>query len=562
MRLFACLLLAAVCVNAGAVIHTKWVIHLEDGIVPEQYASQHGFQYVGPVMDRRYHIFMVPEHGTSKRHNFARDVSVVWAEEQVKRHRLKRFVEDPLFSEQWHLHGSSPSSIDVDLITNYTGGSGVRIAVVDDGLEHAHPEISPNYDAHHSLNLNGGPAGPTDPTPHNSQDGHGTSAASVAAGARHNGHCGHGVAWAASLSGIRLIAEAVDDADEATALSAHSTAIHIYSNSWGPADTGDSMDAPGRLVRETFARFAGEGRGRSGKGLIYVWASGNGRDDTDSCAYDGYAGNPYVNAIGAVDINGRQSWYSEGCANLLAVTPSSGALRGITTADLMGAAGYTPGECTSTFGGTSSAAPLAAGIFALLLEKRPDLTWRDIKWVVAKGATKIDPNNAEWNTNAAGYHHCNAYGFGLLKVQPLMDVLATYRNVPSPQKQVWSPEYRPSSEADAKINARADHGSNYTILMNNTGIAVIEMVVLTLHIAHPKRGDIMISIISPDGTKSVVAPYHNDHHADYPPGGWSYASLHYWGTSYADGVWKIQIIDKLSGTRGRLVWARLGVWGY
>lgn len=539
----------------------KWVIELEHGVNPQDFAQRHGIDYVGDVMDKRYHVFNVKPVSGSKRRTFSRDVSphIVWAEEQVKRMRLKRTV-DPLYQEQWHLHGNSPSSIDVDLLSNYTGGEGVRIAIVDDGLQHTHPEIAANYDDRHSKNFNGGSGGDSDPMPQSSQDGHGTSAAAVAVGVRNNGHCGHGVAYAASVSGIRLIAEPVDDADEATALSAYFTMIQIYSNSWGPADTGTNMDAPGRLVRETFARFAGEGRGRGGKGTIYVWASGNGREETDSCAYDGYAGNPYVNAIGAVDVNGRQSWYSEGCSALIAVTPSSGALNGITTADLMGSAGYTPTECTSTFGGTSSAAPLAAGIIALLLEKRPDLSWRDVKHVIAKGATQIDVNHTDWRTNNAGYHHSNAYGFGLLKVPKLMQVLATYQNVPHPQKQVWSSDIRLQG---AEIHSRADHGSSFLVTMNNTGIEFIEMVVLVIGLTHPTRGSVSINVISPEGVKSNVAPYHNDVHSDYPIEGWSFSSLHFWGDTCSNGNWYVHVTDKLTrGSKGRVQWIRLGIWGY
>lgn len=55
----------------------------------------------------------------------------------------------------------------------------------------------------------------------------------------------------------------------------------------------------------------------------------------------------------------------------------------------MGGAGYDPTECTSNFGGTSSSAPLAAGIIALILEQRPDLTWRDVKHVIAKGSVPV-----------------------------------------------------------------------------------------------------------------------------------------------------------------------------
>lgn len=562
------LLFLFLCLGSGG----RWVVDLKEGVDAHQFALQHGVEYMGTVMDRRYHLFNDPvSHADRTLHGplFTRDTpDIVWAEEQVRRHRFTRpevvsTSSDPLYEQQWHLHGDSPSSIDVDQVSNYTGGRGIVIAIVDDGLQWNHPDLRANYDARHSYNYNSGNSD-TDPSPRSSQNGHGTSAAGVAGAVRHNGVCGHGVAFAAKIAGLRLIAEPVDDATESTALSAFSTAVHIYSNSWGPADDSRNMEAPGRLVRETFARFTGEGRGRSGKGLIYTWASGNGRDVGDHCAFDGYAGNPYVNAIGAVDVSGRQSWYSEGCSNLMAVTPSSGQSTGITTVDLVGAAGYSPTNCTSTFGGTSSAAPLAAGIIALLLERRPELTWRDVKHVIAKGATKVDPTHREWNTNAAGYHHSNAYGFGLLKVPLLLETLEKHQLVPPHQIQVFSDEIRPHNDTIAIIQSQGDGGSNYTFTISGTlNITFIEMVILTISLQHPSRGSVSINVYSPSKTKSVIIPYRlGDNNADYPRDGWSISSLHFWGESNATGEWILQIQERVATHSGKLIWARVGVWGY
>lgn len=89
---------------------------------------------------------------------------------------------------------------------------------------------------------------------------------------------------------------------------------------------------------------------------------------------------------------------------------------------------------TSRFNGTSSAAPTVSGVIALMLEARPELTWRDVKYILAKTAKKVDPalaaivtnsTNAPtakpgitveqaWVTNNAGFHFHNWYGFGLV----------------------------------------------------------------------------------------------------------------------------------------------------
>ena len=62
--------------------------------------------------------------------------------------------------------------------------------------------------------------------------------------------------------------------------------------------------------------------GRSNRGNIYVFASGNGALANDDCNYDSYANAPYTIAIGALLYSGTIAPYSEGCAALMGVTYS------------------------------------------------------------------------------------------------------------------------------------------------------------------------------------------------------------------------------------------------
>ena len=47
--------------------------------------------------------------------------------------------------------------------------------------------------------------------------------------------------------------------------------------------------------------------------------------------------------------------------------------------------------CTDGHTGTSAAAPLAAGMVALMLQVRPCLTWRDVQHIITFTATKVGP---------------------------------------------------------------------------------------------------------------------------------------------------------------------------
>ena len=128
----------------------------------------------------------------------------------------------------------------------------------------------------------------------------------------------------------------VNDGVEAESLSLNPDHVDIYSASWGPDDNGQVVDGPGTLARKAFER--GVTKGRGGKGSIFVWASGNGGRDQDSCSCDGYTNSIYTLSVSSATQNGRKPWYLEECASTLTTTFSSGSTseRQIVSTDLHG----------------------------------------------------------------------------------------------------------------------------------------------------------------------------------------------------------------------------------
>lgn len=62
-------------------------------------------------------------------------------------------------------------------------------------------------------------------------------------------------------------------------------------------------------------------QGRNGKGVIYVFAAGNGGKE-DNCNADGYVSNLYTIPITSIGIDGKAAPYSEVCASAFAATYS------------------------------------------------------------------------------------------------------------------------------------------------------------------------------------------------------------------------------------------------
>ena len=63
----------------------------------------------------------------------------------------------------------------------------------------------------------------------------------------------------------------------------------------------------------------------------------------------------------------------------------------------------TPDRYERDFAGTSAAAPIVSGVAALVRGANPELTWRDLKLILAATARKNDSGSAGWEDGATTY---------------------------------------------------------------------------------------------------------------------------------------------------------------
>ncbi len=489
------------------------------------------------------------------------------AEPLLARQQVKRWIpNDPYFAYsgtnagyQWHLNNTGQNGgmpgidINVSGVWDNWRGSGMRIGILDDGLQTAHPDLSPNCDTVNDYDWNGGD---NDPSP-GSFDTHGTCCAGVAAGRGNNGAGICGAAPEAMLVGLRLIATASTDATESAAFLHRSDIIQVKSNSWGPDDTGDVIEGPGTLAAAALADAAANGRG--GRGTITFWAGGNGLGRGDDSNFDGYANSIYVIATGALSNSGTQANYSESGANLLIVAPSDGGSQGISTSDVTGSAGYNSGgggnfasaDYTNDFGGTSSASPLAAGVAALLLQSNPNLGWRDVKEILIRSATQIHAGDAGWFTNAAGFHFNDKYGAGLINAGAAAALATGWSNLGPLISQTMS------ADGGVAIPDSSTAGAVKTFTFTAAQETRVEQLALSVNITHARRGQLQVELTSPSGTLCKLARPRPDNGAGLV---WTFTTPQFWGET-PQGVWTLRVKDTVNGNSGTLNSAGLTLYG-
>ncbi|XP_042199822.1 proprotein convertase subtilisin/kexin type 7 [Callorhinchus milii] len=488
---------------------------------------------------------------------------VRWHSEQKLLKRSKRGLQfsDPKYPLQWHLHNRKRVGMDINVTgvweRNVTGRN-VTVVVVDDGVEHTVPDIQENYAPEGSYDLN---SNDPDPMPHPDEHGdnhHGTRCAGEIAAAP-NHFCAVGVAYGCRIAGIRVLDGPLTDSMEAIAFNKHYQINDIYSCSWGPDDDGKTVDGPHPLGKVALQH--GVMAGRRGFGSIFVVASGNGGQYEDNCNYDGYANSIYTVTIGAVDEEGRMPFYAEECASMLAVTFSSGdkMMRSIVTSDWDMREGT---GCTEGHTGTSAAAPLAAGMVALMLQVRPCLTWRDVQHIIVFTSTRFDDRIAGWQINGAGLSHSHKHGFGLLNAWRLVNAAKIWESVPyltsysSPvQKEGKDIPLHPKV-LEVVWNVTAED-------LNLSGMKTLEHVAVTLTITHPARGKLEIKLFCPSGMSSLIGAKRV---VDTDASGfndWMFSTVRCWGER-AEGIYKLTVHDSGKDSqqkRGSLKKSQLVLYG-
>ncbi|KAJ3473670.1 hypothetical protein NLG97_g10189 [Lecanicillium saksenae] len=550
-----------------------YVLHLEEGIQPDHVADRLGLRHEGPLGDLDHHyIFRSPknDHDIVKRHLVERrrrkrdgsnaddilDTIRLSRKQQPRTMLQKRIpppplgvrasdekpkpaalskqknvmkllsINDPTFPGQWHLFNPVQLGHDVNVTGAWVEGvtgKNATVAIVDDGLDMHSLDLKDNYFAEGSWDFNDN--GP-EPSPKLPEDGHGTRCAGEV-GAVKNDVCGVGVAYDAKVAGIRILSKPISDMDEAEAMIYKYQENQIYSCSWGPPDDGRSMEAPGVLIRR--AMLKGIQKGRGGLGTIYVFASGNGAASEDNCNFDGYTNSIYSITVGAVDRAGNHPYYSEHCSAQLVVTYSSGNGDSIHTTDVG------TNKCTISHGGTSAAAPLAAGIFALVMEVRPDLTWRDLQYLALETAIKVDDPNADWQKTAIGKHFSHTFGYGKIDSYAIVQMAKTWDKV-KPQSWYFSPWIHVKTDIPQGEEGLTSTFEVTEDMLKEANLARLEHVTVTMNVDHTRRGDLSVDLISPDGVVSHIATTRkmDTHQAGYAD--WTFMSVAHWAASLSTGT--------------------------
>jgi thermitase len=336
----------------------------------------------------------------------------LYAEPQMIKHIPGRFKpNDPDYGLQWQWNndgsngGKVRADIDAENAWDYTRGEGIKVAVIDNGINVDHPDIKAAIvngagyfqddkmgGSNFVLGIVGFPEGD-----------HGTFCSGIAIARANNGFNGCGVANMADFIPVaclkdqvgpqvtlaRAIAYAADPTNEVAAVEFGLTAADgadVISCSLGPDEANWEMES---ILKDAIDNATTNGRGGLGTPIFWAVCNCNSPVNTDEvCSYD------RIIRVGRSTSNDSEDGSAFG-PELDFLAPG---------VDVQS----TKQEGFGSGSGTSYAAPCAAGIGALILAVNPNLTWYQVRQIMRDTCDKVGGVTYEANG-----HHDN-YGFGRL----------------------------------------------------------------------------------------------------------------------------------------------------
>jgi subtilisin family serine protease len=448
--------------------------------------------------------------------------------------------KDPLYAQQWHLHHqggqglASQSHIDIEKAWDITRGSrSVVIAVTDDAFDLNHPDlqgigkiVAPR-DLKHRDSL---------PIPTEQFENHGTAVAGLAL-AEETGSGIVGVAPGCSFMPIQTTGYLDDDSIDTLFNWAIEQGAAVISCSWSPATEYFPLS-----FRQSNAITRAATQGRNGKGCVVVFSAGNANRPTQGQIEErgwprnilrgltnwlsGFAVHPDVITVAAITSLNRKAFYSNWGNDIAIAAPSNNAPPnmslpevgtvetgpplntkfeglGMVTCDRTGSSGYGSSDYTTSFGGTSSACPVVAGVAGLVLSANPDLEAWEVKQILQETADKIVDTNPDPQLNVS-YGTYNNKGhslwFGYGKVNAYKAVKAAQaRHLTTRQ---LSRTITAKSDVTLRIPDDAPNGQRSALDIAESGR--LQDIQVYLEIEHEFLSDVSITLISPQSQSILL----------------------------------------------------------
>ncbi len=453
--------------------------------------------------------------------------------------------------------------INVEPVWSSHDGSGVKVLVADTGMDINHEDLRDNIlvDRNKSYGFRGAQIEMKSPREYS----HGTTVAGVIA-ARDNEIGIRGIAPRANLISYNVLQSASDD-NIVSALTDGYDDIAVANHSWGSwkslyavATTTSAMNG---LTHSLNNSYFVDG---SPLGTVHVKAAGNEYYQQAYSTLEEFHSHYGWVVVCAVSDQGTKAWFSEHGSVLWVCAPSEREESmnfkdwatprrpedGIEQFFERYATPSTNSFNTyKNFSGTSVATPHVSGVAALIRDANPNLTWRDVKMILAATARVNDPiiadERSRWWTHygyrvpvrdkanpetgapwvkwsGAGrkfgrlgtdsgshYRFSHRYGFGVVDAQAAVELAQVWPGLPEFVEAQYRSEDPPirindlgKTHTDVEGVTSTDRGSS-TVVASADQVDFIEWLAVKAEFNSDNFRDLRVVLRSPSGTESLLS---------------------------------------------------------
>jgi len=207
---------------------------------------------------------------------------------------------------------------------------------------------------------------------------------------------------------------------------------------------------------------------------------------------------------------------------------------------------------------------MVSGILGLVLENCPDLTYRDVKYLLATTSKRTDTTNSTWVKNYANLWHSTDYGYGIIDGEKIINSCKSNYTLLPDEIQVESEAFIEDVWNPTIVNDTASVVLDLNISDNN--ITKTEWIGVYIDFIHHRPADLQILLTSPKGTKTELL--NSENALDESEGYYQkYVSFRLASQAFYNekpkGIWKLEFKDnRLNGKNGDIIYAKLEVRGH
>ncbi|XP_033633165.1 endoprotease bli-like [Asterias rubens] len=162
----------------------------------------------------------------------------------------------------------------------------------------------------------------------------------------------------------------------------------------------------------------------------------------------------------------------------------------------------------------------------------PNLTWRDLQHIVVHGSHIPNVEESGWHINGAGFHTNEKFGFGMLDAGKMVELALTWRLV-GPQQTY--------STTTSRYHKSILQGMSTVVYIDiNCPITKLEHTIAKISYQAPRRGDVSLTIWSPQGTPSELLSTRKNDNTTQSVDEFPFMSLRNWDEN-PNGVWRLEV---------------------